>query len=84
MIQVDTEEIYYNTQVYFAKNLLNNLPNDDKIWAKEYRRWLYEQGCEIQESSPYVVRNGIGIAPGYDKFVFQDERLATLFILRWA
>lgn len=83
MILIPTNDLYYNTQVYFRKNCMDDLPNDDKIWAKAYREWLAEQGATIVLAED-VVRNALGVAPYYDKFGFENEQDATMFVLRWS
>jgi hypothetical protein len=85
MIRVKTGDIYYNTQVYFARNIIPNLPNDDKVWMEQYRIWLAEQGARIEKSpDKLLLRNSLDVAPGYDQLVFDDELDATVFVLRWA
>lgn len=83
MILLEINQMYYNTQVYFRKNHIDKLPNDDKIWAKEYSKWLAEQGCFIVHSNDRVLRNSLGVAPHYDKFGFKREEDAVQFTLRW-
>lgn len=83
MILLDTNELYYNTQVYFRKNLMDDLPNDDDVWREEYHKWLKSQGAKIVFSKE-LIRNILGIAPGYDKFGFENEHDATLFVLKWS
>ena len=41
-------ELWYTLQIYFKNNIMPNLVNDDKVWAHEFRRWLKEQGAEIE------------------------------------
>lgn len=84
MILIDTNDLYYNTQVYFRKNLMDDLPNDDKVWCEEYHKWLKSQGAKIVFSKSDLIRNALGVAPGYDKFGFENEHDATLFVLRWS
>lgn len=85
MTLIEAGDIYYNTQVYFRKHFIDDLPNDHHSWTTEYRRWLRSQGCEvITDPSPTILRNSLGIAPFYDKFGFKNPEDATIFILRWA
>jgi hypothetical protein len=84
VIYLETGDLYYNTQVYFKKNLMADLPNDDKAWQKSYHAWLETQGAVIVNSSFDLIRNALGVAPGYDKFGFENESDATLFVLKWA
>ena len=88
MTLIEADNIYYNTQVYFRKHFIDDLPNDHRVWEKVYSEWLQSQGCEIVYSrdilSPHVLRNSLGIAPYYDKFGFKNPEDATMFILRWA
>lgn len=84
MILLDTDELYFNTQVYFRKNLMDDLPNDDKAWREAYHAWLKSQGAVIVNSSGDLIRNALGIAPSYDKFGFENEHDATMFVLRWS
>lgn len=62
------------------------MPNHERVWAERYRKWLAEQGCVIvlTKSDYEVVRNSLGVAPGYDKFGFENEHDATIFVLRWS
>jgi hypothetical protein len=76
-------DLYYNTQIYFAKNILNDLPNDDREWADAYRQWLLDQGCQLV-SNTWTIQNSLGVSPGYDIFRFHQEEDATAFILRWS
>ena len=85
MITLETNDLYYNTQVYFRKHYIDNLPNDDKVWGQEYHKWLAAQGAIIVKNKQEVfLRNSLGVAPYYDKFGFENERDATMFILRWS
>ena len=61
-----------------------NLVNDDKVWALEFRKWLKEQGAKIEHSPKGVLRNSLNVSPGFDRLVFEDDRDATMFILRWS
>ena len=64
---------------------MDDLPNDDRIWAREYRKWLAERGGQIIKGDPRpVIRNALDIAPGYDKFGFENEKDATIFVLKWS
>lgn len=84
MIEIPmTLDLYYNTQIYFAKNILNDLPNDDREWADAYSKWLLDQGCELV-SHTLTLKNTLGVSPGYDTFRFKKEEDATTFILRWS
>lgn len=84
MTLIETGDIYYNTQVYFRKHFLDDLPNDDRVWETVYRQWLRSQGCEIVNLASASLRNSLGIAPYYDRFGFKNPEDATMFILRWA
>lgn len=85
MTYLPTEDIYYNTQVYFRKHCWINMPNHERVWAERYREWLAEQGCVIvlRSSDINVVRNSLGVAPGFDQFGFSKPEDATMFALRW-
>lgn len=84
MKSIKDSNIFYNLQVYFKNNFLDQLPNDDKVWSAAFSRWLAEQGCKIEHHHARLIRNSLGIAPHYDSLVFEDERLYTMFLLRWA
>lgn len=88
MILLETEELYYSTQVYFRKNLWINMPQNENVWATRYNKWLRTQGCVIVKldgpNGIPVVRNVLGVAPGHDKFGFERPEDATLFKLRWS
>jgi hypothetical protein len=84
-IRISTNEIYYKTQIFFAKNIVPTLPNDDRAWRKEYSEWLKEQGAIIvTDESETLIRTTLGVAPGYDFFEFENDSAATMFVLRWA
>jgi hypothetical protein len=84
MIYLDTTELYYNSQVWFAKNILPTVANDEASWAFAYRKWLKEQGATLVPYDPPMLVNSLGVSPGYDKFEFKDEQDAVIFRLRWA
>lgn len=77
-------DIYYNTQIWFTRNIIPKLPNDDREWAQEYRKWMLGQGAVVEHSDRDVIRNGIGIAPGYDYLVFERDEDLSMFVLRWS
>jgi hypothetical protein len=84
-VRILVGDIYYNTQIFFAKNILPSLPNDDGAWAKEYRVWLKEQGAIIVTDEVHTfIRTALGVAPGYDFFEFEKDSDATMFVLRWS
>ena len=76
--------LWFRLQKYFADNIMPNLVNDNRVRAREFRQWLLLQGAVIEHSPERLVRNGLDVAPGFDRLVFQDDRLATVFILRWS
>jgi hypothetical protein len=84
MKYIQDSDLWYTLQIYFKNNILINLVNDDKVWAYEFRRWLKEQGAEIEQSPYRLVRNSLGIAPHYDKLFFENEQRLAWFVLRWA
>jgi len=84
MTYINDFNIIINIQVWYRHNRLDNLANDDRVWREDFRAWLKEQGCEIDLSNNRLLRNSLGIAPGYDRLRFEDDRDATVFILRWS
>lgn len=85
MKYIENPNIWYNLQTHFKNNIMPRLENDDKVWAAAFRRWLKEQGADIEHlMNQRLMRNGLGIAPHYDKLVFEDERDAMMFILKWS
>lgn len=78
------QEIMYTLQVYFRKNILPELDNDDRLWSDKFKLWLSEQGAAIDYHPGRLLRNGLGIAPHYDRLVFEDESKLTMFMLRWS
>ena len=85
MKYIQDSDLWYTLQVYFKNNIMPNLVNDDKVWAHEFRRWLKEQGAEIEHlMNQRLVRNSLGIAPHYDKLFFEDEQRLAWFVLRWS
>lgn len=84
MTYIKAGDIYYNTQVYFRKHYIDDLPNDDKVWAQEYRVWLRSQGAEIVSHSKLQIKTALGVVPYFDSFAFKNEHDATIFALRWS
>lgn len=84
MKYIQDSDLWYTLQVYFKNIIMPDLANDDKVWAHEFRRWLKEQGAEIEQSPYRLVRNSLGIAPHYDKLFFDDEQKLAWFVLRWS
>ena len=87
MTYIDSLRVIYNLQVWFRENRIDDLPNDTSIWSREFRKWLSEQGCEIEHDEDEFcrkIRNGLGLAPGYDRLKFERDVDATLFMLRWS
>jgi len=84
MTYIQDSDLWYTLQVYFKNIIMPDLANDDKVWAHEFRRWLKEQGAEIEQSPYRLVRNSLGIAPHYDKLFFDDEQRLAWFVLRWS
>jgi hypothetical protein len=84
MIYLETDNLYYNSQVWFAEHILPNLINNESAWAFAYRKWIKEQGATIVPHVPQMLVNSLGISPGYDKFKFDNEQDAVMFTLRWS
>jgi hypothetical protein len=84
MTYIDDINIIYNLQYWFRKNRIDDLDNNDKVWAENFKQWLAEQGCEIDYANNRVLRNSLGIAPNYDKLRFANSKDATIFVLRWS
>ena len=86
MTYLETDQLHFTARKYFRDHILDSLPNNETDWYNGYRSWLAEQGCEIVKPNAdrdFVV-DILGVAPGYDRFAFANERDATLFLLRWA
>jgi hypothetical protein len=83
MIYVNSSFLIGNAQIYFAREILPNLPNDDKIWTEEFAQWLSSQGARIVPA-PDCIRNSIGLAHHYDLIAFDSTEDATAFRLKWA
>ena len=85
MKYIDGPDIWYNLQIHFSNNFIPHLEYDDRVWAAEFRQWLKDQGADIEMELGYrLIRNSFGIAPHYDRLVFESDGDATMFILRWA
>lgn len=85
MKYIENPDIWYNLQIHFKNNIMPSLENDDKVWAMAFKRWLKDEGADIEMELGYrLIRNSLGIAPHYDRLVFEDERDSTMFILRWS
>jgi hypothetical protein len=85
MKYIENPDIWYNLQMHFSNNFIPHLEYDNKVWAAEFKRWLKDQGADIEMvMNQRLLRNSFGIAPRYDRLVFEDERIATMFMLKWA
>lgn len=85
MKYINSPDIWYNLQIHFSNNFIPHLEYDDRVWAAEFRQWLKDQGADIEMELGYrLIRNSFGIAPHYDRLVFEDDGDATVFVLRWA
>ena len=86
MTKILCDAIYYNTQVYFRKHFIDDLPNDDKEWAKAYHAWLKEQGATVvpPPNKQNLLATALGVSPYYDHFCFENDHDATVFVLKWS
>ena len=85
MKYIDNPNIWYNLQIHFKNNIMPGLENDDKVWATAFRRWLKEQGADIEPAQNIrYLRNSLQIAPQFDLLVFEDDRDAMMFLLKWS
>lgn len=85
MKYIENPDIWYNLQIHFSNNFIPHLEYDHKVWALAFRRWLKDQGADIElVMGQRLLRNSFGIAPRYDRLVFENDEDATMFILRWA
>jgi len=84
MIYIDDTSIVYNLQVWFRQNRIDDLANNESVWRVEFETWLWQQGCEIERSNDRVLRNSLGLAPGYDRLKFCRDEDAVWFKLRWS
>ncbi len=84
MTYIDDINVIYNLQVWFRQNLIDGLDNNESVWRVEFETWLWQQGCEIERSNDRVLRNSLGIAPGYDRLRFDRDEDAVLFKLKWS
>lgn len=91
MILVPTDDpIYFNTRRWFRNKLISFDPRvmgeigDFDVYFR-YKHWLAKQGAQIiKHPNRTLITDWLGVAPGYDKFEFQREQDATMFILRWS
>lgn len=86
MIIVDDIDVWANLFVHFRRNMLDSLPNDNKIWETEFLKWLRQQGADVvfSEEEPRSFLNGVGISVGYDKLKFENDNAALIFLLKWS
>lgn len=78
-----------NTELYYT--IRRNFQGGD-AWANDFSQQfaelLKEHKASINQSarlrSSTYVCDHVGISPGVDVIEFQDEKLYTMFILRWA
>lgn len=77
-------DLYFNVQIWFARHILPELPNDDQSWASGFRKWLKMQGARIEMSPLDVSRNGVNVAIGHDRMVFDTKQDYLIFLLRWS
>lgn len=85
MVIIRADKVYINARIYFAHNILDKLPNDDKVWAKVFKKWLRSQGATIVRNRRVnFMRDSLGVASGYDKIKFNQDKFATVFLMRWS
>ena len=84
MQSIQDFDLWYRLQKYFADNIMPNLVNDNRVWAREFRQWLLLQGADIElVMGQRLLRNSLDIAPRYDRLVFEDNEQMMIFLLRW-
>jgi hypothetical protein len=81
--------VYYNSRrVFLDQNRIAWFAPAGKIrvdMGPKFRDWLQAQGCEISRPSvDGLVTDSLGVAPGYQWLEFEDDALATMFMLRWS
>lgn len=82
---IENLDIWDNLQIHFKNNIIPGLENNDRVWAAAFRQWLKAQGADIEMRLGYrLIRNSLGIAPHYDRLVFESDGDFTIFILRWS
>jgi len=85
VIYIETNKLHYNTRLYFRRHIMDTLPNNQTDWYYGYRSWLAEQGCTIVKyAEKDLAVDALGVSPGYDRFGFENEQDATMFVLRWS
>lgn len=86
----NSDLLYYNSQLYFKKNILARKAPDDWVWTEAYTQWLADQGAVLiqddrQDDRKLRQRNYFfGFVLGRDKFGFMNPADATMFVLRWS
>jgi hypothetical protein len=69
-----------NMRVWWAKNRLVALSNDDRVWRQDYIDWLREQGVEADPAGPPQDTGRIFYARTWTS----DSRQHTLLVLKYA
>lgn len=78
------KDLYFNAQIWFARNIIPGLPNDDQAWARAFQNWLLEQGGRLIIGSKRADRNALGVDYLYDEIEFENEEDFLIFALKWS
>lgn len=81
MVRLPTDRLYYNSANYFFEHHTDGVLDYELVSA--FDQWLQSQNTFIVKSNPNLIRNDLGIAPGFDEFGFDNEEDAIIFKLRW-
>lgn len=84
MVYLSTDPLYFNLRRYFVRHYHDYPPTNWYKLKLEFQSWIESQGAIIVHSEKGVIRNSLGLAPGFDLFGFEREEDAIIFALKWS
>jgi len=83
MIKILANSTYINARNEWREGIRSYF--DDAKLRQDFESWLENQGAEVEFSSLDVVSTDMfGISVGNDYLVFDNDHLATIFLIKWA
>jgi hypothetical protein len=85
MIKITTNRLYINAKDAWTEQEEGKQYINSRQWRHAFEYWLNKQGAEIDHCDRGVVATDeFGVAPGEDHLTFENEHLATMFVLKWS
>jgi hypothetical protein len=76
--------VYYNSRYSFLRQNRDDWHTTFTL-GDLFHKWLLSQGCRIVgPDKEGLLADSVGIVQGYHWLEFEDDALATVFVLRWS